>query len=45
MRILLVEDDAILGDGILAGLKDGTITRTELEACAGRILALSKELS
>ena len=32
-------------DGILAGLKDGTITRAELEACAGRILALSKELS
>ncbi len=32
-------------DGILTGLKDGTITRTELEACAGRILALSKELS
>ena len=32
-------------DGILTGLKDGTITRAELEACAGRILALSKELS
>ena len=32
-------------EGILTGLKDGTITRTELEACAGRILALSKELS
>ena len=32
-------------DGILAGLKDGTITRAELEACAGRILALSRELS
>ncbi len=32
-------------DGILAGLKDGTITRAELEGCAGRILALSKELS
>jgi hypothetical protein len=32
-------------DGILAGLKDGTITRVELEACAGRILALSEELS
>ncbi len=32
-------------DGILAGIKDGTITREELEACAGRILALSKELS
>ena len=32
-------------EGILTGLKDGTITRAELEACAGRILALSKELS
>jgi beta-glucosidase len=32
-------------DGILTGIKDGTITRAELEACAGRILALSKELS
>ena len=32
-------------DGILTGLKDGTITRAELEACSGRILALSKELS
>ena len=32
-------------DGIMAGLRDGTITRAELEACAGRILALSKELS
>ena len=32
-------------DGILAGLKDGTITRAELEECAGRILALSRELS
>ena len=32
-------------DGILTGLKDGTITRADLEACAGRILALSKELS
>ena len=32
-------------DGILTGLKDGTIIRAELEACAGRILALSKELS
>ena len=32
-------------DGILAGLKDRTIIRAELEACAGRILALSKELS
>ena len=32
-------------DGILTGLKDGTITRAELEVCAGRILALSKELS
>lgn len=32
-------------DGILTGLRDGTITRAELEACAGRILALSKELS
>ncbi len=31
-------------DGILAGLKDGTITRAELEACAGRILALSGHL-
>ncbi len=32
-------------DGILAGLRDGTITRAGLEACAGRILALSKRLS
>ncbi len=32
-------------DGILTGIEDGTITRGELEACAGRILALSKELS
>ena len=32
-------------EGILTGLKDGTITRAELEACAERILALSKELS
>ena len=32
-------------DGILTGIKDGVITREELEACAGRILALSKELS
>ena len=32
-------------DGILTGLKDGTITHADLEACAGRILALSKELS
>ena len=32
-------------EGILTGVKDGTITRAELEACAGRILALSKELS
>ena len=32
-------------DGILTGIKDGMITRAELEACAGRILALSKELS
>ncbi len=32
-------------DGILTGLKDGTITRAELEACAGRILAVSKEIS
>ncbi len=32
-------------EGILTGLKDGTITRAELKACAGRILALSKELS
>ena len=32
-------------DGILTGIKDGTITRAELQACAGRILALSKELS
>ncbi|MBR4458245.1 MAG: glycoside hydrolase family 3 C-terminal domain-containing protein [Clostridia bacterium] len=32
-------------EGILTGLKDGIITRAELEACAGRILALSKELS
>ena len=32
-------------EGILTGLKDGTITRAELEVCAGRILALSKELS
>ena len=32
-------------DGILAGLKDGAITREDLEACAGRILALSRSLS
>ena len=32
-------------DGILSGIKDGIITRAELEACAVRILALSKELS
>lgn len=32
-------------DGILSGIKDGIITRAELEACAGRILALSRELS
>ena len=32
-------------DGILTGVKDGTITRAELEVCAGRILALAKELS
>lgn len=32
-------------DGILSGIKNGIITRAELEACAGRILALSKELS
>ena len=32
-------------EDVLTGLKDGTITRAELEACAGRILALSKELS
>ena len=32
-------------DGILAGLQSGEITRTELEECAGRVLALSKRLS
>lgn len=32
-------------DGILSGINNGIITRAELEACAGRILALSKELS
>ena len=32
-------------DGILSGIKNGIITRAELETCAGRILALSKELS
>lgn len=32
-------------EGILAGLADGTINRTDLERCAGRILAVSKELS
>ena len=32
-------------DGILAGLKDGTITRAELEECAGRILSLARSLS
>ena len=32
-------------DGILAGLQNGEITRTELEECAGRVLALSKRLS
>lgn len=32
-------------DGILAGLERGEITRDDLEKCAGRILALSKELS
>ena len=32
-------------DGILAGLQNGELTRAELEACAGRVLALSKRLS
>ncbi len=32
-------------DGILAGLESGEITRADLEKCAGRVLALSKELS
>lgn len=32
-------------DGILSGLADGTITRTELETCAGRMLAMAKRLS
>lgn len=32
-------------DCILAGLKDGTITRAELEECAGRILSLARSLS
>ena len=30
--------------GILDGLAEGTITRAELEACAGRILAISSSL-
>ena len=32
-------------DGILAGLESGEITRADLEKCAGRVLASSKELS
>lgn len=32
-------------DGILAALQNGEITRTELEACAARVLALAKRLS
>ena len=32
-------------DGILAGLQNGELTRAELEACAGRVLALAKSLS
>lgn len=32
-------------DGILTGLQNGEITREELEACAGRVLAVSKQLS
>ena len=32
-------------DAILEGIAKGTVTRKELEKCAGRILALSKELS
>ena len=32
-------------DGILAGLESGEITRADLEKCAGRVMALSKELS
>lgn len=32
-------------DGILAGLKEGTITRADLEACAARVIAMAKRLS
>ena len=32
-------------DGILTALESGELTRAELEACAGRVLAISKRLS
>lgn len=32
-------------DGILAGLGSGEISRADLEACAGRVLAMSRRLS
>ena len=31
-------------DGILSGLRSGSLSRRSLEACAGRILALSQAL-